>query len=200
MSGPAVLTAGGLTLIRAANGGHRIELRDADNLVACFESIEPVEPSAAENANWPASPPVQEWHDEARAGATALMAVGRAGRSHWSLSCEVTADGHATFDVAARISERPLRLGSSYLLCEGTPQDLVPAQKQRLGGSLALPETVSANRLQFAGGWQLAVDSLTTLLRYNAETRTVTIEPAPAPAASWPQTIRWRYSFERFFK
>lgn len=179
MNAPAVITAGGLTLTRSASGGHRIELRDGGALVACFASIEPGEAGTEKHATWPASPPVQEWHDETRAGVSVLMAVGRAGRSHWSLSCEVKSGGRAAFDVAARIGEPPERLGSSYLLSEGTPVQ------------------VTAGRLQLPGGWQLAVDPLTTQLRFDAETRLVTIDPVSEHTAAWPQTIRWGYAFYR---
>jgi hypothetical protein len=167
-----------LTLVRTANGGHRIELRAGagpGEVIACLESIESERAPETAAANWPASPPVQEWHDEPRAGATVLMAVGRAGRSHWSLSCEVTADGRAMFDVAARISELPERLGSSYRLLIGAAQQTAPAE------------------LTFTSNWRLTVDAATTRLQYDANTRTIKIEPATPPTNHWPQTLRWGY-------
>ena len=182
MSAPAVISAGGLTFIRHASGGHCIELRDAGALIACLESIESGGETGAapiDASNWPASPPVQEWHDETRVSATVLMAVGRAGRSHWSLSCEVSTDSRMAFDVAARINEPPVRLGSSYRLLDGAP------------------EQASKAKLQLAGGWQLTVDSLTTQLRYDAASRTVTIEPVIERKATWPQTVRWTYAVAR---
>jgi len=186
VSSPAVIAAGGLTLIRAAGGGHRIELRDdagAGALIARLESIEPgdaVAPDSVlkDSANWPFSPPVQEWHDETRGSATVLMAVGRAGRSHWSLSCEVSPDGLLAFDVAARISEPPVRLGSSYRLLDGAPQQ------------------ISAERLQLADGWQFTVDSLTTQLRYDVASRTITLRPVIERKSPWPHTVRWTYVIE----
>jgi hypothetical protein len=105
-----------------------------------------------------------------------LMAVGRAGRSHWSLSCEVAADGRVAFDVAARISEPPVRLGSRYRILAGAP------------------EQMSAGRLQLAAGWQWTVDPLTTQLHYDAATSRVTIAPVIEHKTTWPQTIRWTYA------
>jgi hypothetical protein len=173
-----------LTLIRQGNGGHRIELRAGDLLVCCLESIEPEGGADSQSLaqNWPASPPAQEWHDETRGGVTVLMAVGRAGHSHWSLSCEVSATGTASFDVAARIGEPPERLGSCYRL---------------LATAAGAASQSSRDQLQLSDGWKLMVDPATTRLRYEEADRTVHLEPATHFHAAWPQTIRWRYWFER---
>jgi hypothetical protein len=176
VSAAAVIAAGGLTLIRTAAGGHRIELRDGGALVACLESIEPGDDAPADLANWPASPPVQEWHDEARNGLTVLMAVGRAGRSHWSLSCEITAEGRATFDVAARISELPERLASSY-------------QLSSVDMGLSTPDGVP-----LGSGWKLIADPATTQLHLDQATGVLSIEPITPVATQFPQTLRWGYT------
>lgn len=185
MNAPAVITAGGLTLIRTASGGHRIELRDdARMLVACLASIEPdnaaPDGDALKNlANWPASPQVQEWHDERRGNATVLMAVGRAGCSHWSISCEVTAEGRVSFDVAARINEPPQRLGSSYRL-------------SMLGARTESPEP-----LELGGGWELRIDDASTQWRLDETSHVLSIEPIAQIIAQFPQTLRWRYWLQK---
>ena len=65
---------------------------------------------------WPPSPPLQSLHLENRPGGVRIaMLVGMAGRSHWSMSVEADAErGRLIFDVACRVSEQPLWLGSSY--------------------------------------------------------------------------------------
>ena len=81
--------------------------------------------------DWPASPPLQEVHVEQRDEThRVVLAVGRSGRSHWSLSVHaervsgesdekgtVTTDAQLpalVFDVAVRLHRRPKRLGSAY--------------------------------------------------------------------------------------
>ena len=65
---------------------------------------------------WPPSPPLQSLHLEDRPGGVRIaMLVGMAGRSHWSMSVETDiARSRLLFDVACRVSEQPLWLGSSY--------------------------------------------------------------------------------------
>ena len=66
---------------------------------------------------WPPSPPLQDLHLESRGGgATVALAVGMAGRSHWSLSVEALPAGELRFDVACRTIDPPGPLGSSYHL------------------------------------------------------------------------------------
>lgn len=69
---------------------------------------------------WPPSPPLQDFHQEQRpGGATVGLAVGMAGRSHWSLAVEALPDGQLRFDVACRANESPGPLGTRYRLGEG---------------------------------------------------------------------------------
>lgn len=66
---------------------------------------------------WPASPPFQSLHVEARDdGRTLALLVGMAGHSHWSASVEIDAAARCVrFDVAARVrTHRPGPLTSSY--------------------------------------------------------------------------------------
>ena len=65
---------------------------------------------------WPASPPWQELHVHQQTdGVPALMLVGRAGSSHWSMSATVDpADNALLFDVACRAGEPADFLGETY--------------------------------------------------------------------------------------
>jgi len=65
---------------------------------------------------WPPSPPWQELHvHEQPERSPALMLVGRAGKSHWSMTVTVAPEQIAfVFDVACRIREMPAFLGSTY--------------------------------------------------------------------------------------
>ena len=66
--------------------------------------------------DWPASPPWQELHAEQLSDGThAMMLVGRAGKSHWSMSVTLDNEQEALlFDVACRFRERPEFLGTTY--------------------------------------------------------------------------------------
>ena len=89
---------------------HSIELHRDNTFVPVWESCE----GTAEEL-WPASPPLQELHFEDRGNVQVAMLVGRAGKSHWSLS--VTLDPAADellFDAACRSGEVPIWLGSTY--------------------------------------------------------------------------------------
>ena len=80
-----------------------------------------VEGPAGDDARWPASPAFVE---VTRLGATPdapLMAVGQAGRTHFSavVLADAAAPGTIRFDVAARIHDTPLGLGSTYARIPG---------------------------------------------------------------------------------
>ena len=111
-------------LIRIAKGSLAVEfiwqqdryaqrvlwLRDGDELVV-LESIE-----GTADTNWPISPPLQHVHVEERPGDVVVaLAVGMAGRSHWSMSVELDPTlNRLAFDVACRCHQQPERLGSMY--------------------------------------------------------------------------------------
>lgn len=92
---------------------HEVLVRKNASWNVVFASIE-----GAPDDEWPHSPPLQELHVEQRAaGSEVALLVGRAGRSHWSLSVEADiARGALVFDVACRSSSAANRLQSSYLL------------------------------------------------------------------------------------
>ena len=70
----------------------------------------------AGDARWPASPVLVEVSLAALAGGSAVLGVGLAGRSHFSLAaaaCPEVADS-IRFEAACRVHEPPGWLGSSY--------------------------------------------------------------------------------------
>ena len=71
--------------------------------------------------NWPASPPLQDLNfHEPPTGQRAALAVGMAGKSHWSLAWESTVDPVGLVcDVACRIKESPGILASTWELADG---------------------------------------------------------------------------------
>ncbi len=143
--------------------------------------LESVEPAAHENQNdeWPASPALQDWHVEKRDGALVYMAVGRAGKTHWSLAVEVTPLGVIRCDVAARVYTQPGFLGSTFRC---------PAASRQ----------VSATEIELSPGVLLQCDAELSRLHLDAassaaEQSALVIEPRPLAAAKWPQTVRWRF-------
>ncbi|MBX7074686.1 MAG: hypothetical protein K1X71_16205 [Pirellulales bacterium] len=94
---------------RADRYAHQIQVDGS----AWLESIE-----GSEVERWPASPPLQELASHSLpAGGAALLLVGMAGRSHWSLSVAVAGEpDRLRFDAACRANEPPVWLGSTYRL------------------------------------------------------------------------------------
>lgn len=108
------------------------------------------------------------------------LAVGMAGKSHWSQSVESDpASLSLTFDVACRVHQPPLWLGSSYRA--NCPLEALSASRVRLAitAGLALMLTVEAPdnscpvRMEISGARVAIVADLGTL--------------------HVPCTLRWRY-------
>jgi hypothetical protein len=78
---------------------------------------ETVEGTDAED--WPASPPLQQLSIQTLPdGRRVALLVGMAGTSHWSLSVEPSpSDTALIFDVACRLSQPAVFLGSRYQRC-----------------------------------------------------------------------------------
>lgn len=71
--------------------------------------------------DFPPSPPLQQLHrTDLPNGRAALLLVGMAGRSHWSVSCEVeSGQSRILFDVACRaVPACQAMLGSSYQMID----------------------------------------------------------------------------------
>jgi hypothetical protein len=153
--------------------GHGIYRKIDGQYRVILESVEP-DSARDEPADWPPSPPFKDWHDEKHGGATVLMAVGAAGKSHWSASVELGEDGTVQFDVAARINGTPAFLGSRYIC---------PARGRGLDGT----------SIELTPGVLLNCDPSTTRLRFEEADHRLVIEPLMTGTGVWPQTIRWRY-------
>ena len=119
---PLLLQSGPLRLLFVRQGDRyvqRLEIcRDgvAGVFIPIWESRDESSPAIRSPADWPSSPPLQEVHLESRPdGRQIAFGVGRAGKSHWSLSVEpFTAGSGFVLDVACRVQESPQWLGSSY--------------------------------------------------------------------------------------
>lgn len=209
MSDAETLTALGLRVVfrrLADRYAHVIEAVHGGEFVAVAESLE-----GTGEENWPSCPALQQLHFETRAdGGRLALLVGKAGGSHWSLSVEAKPDSpRVTFDVACRLRESPLLLGSEYRLFNEAimlPVDQTPT---------------SAACIRFAAGARMLVEpiegtAMSTLFLNSAQpthpvggassdppqplapslqglARAIRIEP-PVPTAPWPKTVRWRYA------
>ncbi|HJT36328.1 MAG TPA: hypothetical protein VJ783_30175 [Pirellulales bacterium] len=123
---------------------------------------------------WPPSPPLQELHIERQAdGRQVALLVGRAGRSHWSLSVEAF-ENRLVFDAACRLSAEAEWLGSSYRAPTGAE--------------------ISNDGATFAGGL-LRILSATGEGTIISDYGVVRIH-AERQAATGPRTVRWQYAIE----
>jgi hypothetical protein len=100
---------------------HEIWLADGVNWVCVLKSVE-----GSPLDDWPASPPLQSLHlDERACRRSVALAVGMAGKSHWSASIELDEPGRsASFDIAWR-GRGPIDglLGTSYELVQAQLTD-----------------------------------------------------------------------------
>ena len=90
---------------------------------ACETLAESVEGTAdGDDARWPVSPPLVELSAIDLQGGPAILAVGLAGRSHFSASVRPHPERADTllFEIACRVKERPSWLGSTYATGGGT--------------------------------------------------------------------------------
>ena len=122
---------------------HRVRSMSPEGIPLVFESIEGVEDASGEfDPRWPASPVIAALA-EGDPGGGALVGIGSAGRSHFSLA--VTPHGTLrdtlVFEVACRVRDAPGRLGSAYRRTapEGAVVMLGP---EREPGDSGLPRTI----------------------------------------------------------
>lgn len=113
------LTAGATLVVFTWSGDRwEQEVRLADGSV--WRSVEGPA-GEARDPRWPASPPVVELSLVRTAAEPVLLGVGKAGRSHFSLSvsaCQAEPDT-LVFDLACRIQEPAVWLGSTYATAAG---------------------------------------------------------------------------------
>lgn len=202
---------GGLRVSFTPVGGrfaHAVEAVLADGeVVPLLQSIE-----GGPADHWPPSPPLQEVHLERRAGGRdVLLAVGRAGISHWSLSVEASGAGAVApdrpnsgprsdpslaysnrppaaallFDIACRVKMIPESIGSAYrTLCEFHNGQVGAARWALLGSENS------------ALTCQLTCDPTSVLAPgAAAATERITIT-ANRIESHCPRTLRWSYVIE----
>ena len=182
MSRPMQIASAGVSVTFTPAGDRftqRIEIAGAA-LLAVDEDAESAE-------TWPPSPPLQDVHLEQRSeGRQLALMIGRAGLSHWSISCELDSSaGEVLFDVACRIKEPAAWLGSTYQLPPG-----VTFSGDEHSGELRMDEhticRISADH-DCEISWHAESKRLVFLPRTHAEV------PAMSEGNSFPRTIRWRY-------
>lgn len=105
------LVSGGSTPLRIrffwVGDRFRHELLRGDT--CCLRSVE------SGDDEWPDTPPLQQLHVEQRKASEVVLAVGMAGKSHWSLSVERSPEEDGfVFDYACLVKTSPLFLGSTY--------------------------------------------------------------------------------------
>jgi hypothetical protein len=124
---------------------------------------------------WPASPALQSLHLETRpSGVQFAMLIGMAGRSHWSMSVKADAQqNRLVFDVACRVHEQPIWLGSTYssLHQHGSAWPLDCLSLTAWHGSQSEQQI------------SLQIDRLGGIIKI----------PAPQASGPFPNTVRWRY-------
>lgn len=219
---PEPLIAGNLRCAWFARGdrlGHRIELvttgRGGEQIVPLLESIDQTTGGEGDDA-WPPSPPLTDWQLEEHPAERVLMAVGRAGHSHWSVVVSVnsTAAGSAVAN-AMRTGERQFTPGG------GPPHSLrMPGLESPAPRSFAVPRIafdvacrmreapeqlgnqyrclatcggIDDARLELSPGVTLTVDPATTSLSFDAAAGTLKIAPHACASGTMPQTVRWWY-------
>jgi hypothetical protein len=72
-------------------------------------------PVSDDDPHWPSSPPLMEIAEVAGPHGTALVGLGKAGGSHYSMSVTAGSDGSLIFECACRLTTRPGWLGSAYV-------------------------------------------------------------------------------------
>lgn len=94
-----------------------------------------------DDPNWPTSPPLVELAKVDSLQGAALVGVGQAGTSHFSVSVTAEAGGTLRFEAACRISGEPGWLGSAYTAVETTASqqlEIEPLSERVLASRTAL--------------------------------------------------------------
>jgi hypothetical protein len=137
---------------------------------------------------WPPSPPLQECHIEPRPdGRTAALLVGRAGKSHWSLSvlCD-PASSSLLFEAACRLQGDAHWLGSRYRMAE---PDIYPVE----AGSTAAANLPLTLGVQAASGqWD---ESLLEAMNspFDRPSREISIAARGHTIGGGARTLQWSY-------
>jgi hypothetical protein len=107
--GHAVIIAGNAAPIASAAAGPSADSRP-------LEGFQLVSVEGTPEESWPASPALQQQLSGEGHFAEAALLLGMAGSSHWSLAAQVDQDGNVVIEVACRLKQKPVWLGSTYQL------------------------------------------------------------------------------------
>lgn len=129
------------------------------------------------DSDWPENPPWQEVIKESHGGLPVIMAIGRAGRSHWSAAWKVLPAGVIHVEYACRIHAKPEMMGASLQLARGVSCSQVTAGCWSLeSGSFSLHITA---------GKETSIDVSSDGL--------ISIRPIDDGNESLPRTMQWQY-------
>ena len=145
--GPAVRITAGCTSAEFERVGDRWRHVVTVAGTAILESVEDTD--AVGDPRWPLSPALTEVSLVDAAGRPAVLGLGLAGRSHFSLSVAAHPDRPDTllFEVACRIQEPPGWLGSTYRAADGGSVQAAPP-----AAGTDLPRTVQWSYAVGPGG------------------------------------------------
>ncbi|MGI9176300.1 MAG: hypothetical protein ACR2IT_00395 [Pirellulales bacterium] len=102
---------------------------------------------------WPASPVFVELSQLMARGRPAILAVGLAGRSHFSASVVPATAKPDTllFEIACRLQEVPVRLGSTYACNDGPVHMAAAVDSSRLPGTIQWAYTIGPEGIRVTG-------------------------------------------------
>lgn len=135
----------------------------------------------AGDETWPPSPPIQQVNCSGRDGqTTAVLGMGMAGRSHWSISVESCQQPLALeFDVACRPGGGLGQLASGY-------QTLAPSAGQKDGDAIVFAHALGRCQLQ-----PIPVDGYSNA-SLDVANQNVAMHVDTRPLAG-SKTFRWKY-------
>lgn len=133
--------------------------------------------ASTSDSDWPANPPWQEVIRELHDGLPVIMAIGRAGRSHWSAAWKVLPSGVINVEYACRVHTEPEFLGTSFQLAQGA------SCSQATTDSLSLE--IDGYSLRITTGNE-------TSIIVNSE-GLISIRPNVDGNDSLPRTLQWQY-------
>lgn len=162
---------------------HRVELCDGEGTKLLLISEE-----GDDSELWPPSPPLQQFSVEERADGDVALLVGMAGKSHWSASIAVEKTARRiVYDVACRVRETPVRLGTSFLLVDKMACACSLDQRRVEFGATAGEHEAAVARF-------VADDAGPACCEIREDQRRIVITPTleRGPQATW----RWRFCLE----
>lgn len=129
------------------------------------------------DSNWPSSPPWQEVIKEYHDGLSVLMAIGRAGRSHWSGAWKTAANSFIDVEFACRVNDTPEFIGITYQLTSGATCRQIKANSVILG--------------LYGASMRITADSDCSI--DVANDGLIRIQPNDDRSESVPRTLQWRF-------